>query len=278
MVDLGKINRLKVVKIVDFGVYLDGGEDGEILMPKRYVPTNCQIDDWVEGFCYLDSEDRPVVTTERPYAQVEEFAFLKAVSVTAMGAFMDWGLMKDLLVPFREQKQRIEEGRRYVIRVLEDQETARIIGSAKVDRFLDKTPPMFEVGEEVSLLIFSQTDLGYKAIINNTHSGVLYRNEVFQELNIGQSTKGYVNKIREDGKIDLVLQKPGYEKVGGIAEMIVEKLKQKGGYLPITDKTDAEIIYNQFGISKKTYKKAIGDLFRKRIIMLEQEGVRLMEN
>jgi uncharacterized protein len=275
MVDLGKINRLQVVKLLDFGVYVDGGIDGEILMPKRYVPENCQIGDWVEGFVYLDSEDRPVVTTERPFAKVGECAFLKVVSVTAMGAFLDWGLMKDLLVPFREQKQKMEEGNRYIVRILEDEETARIIGSAKVDRFLDKTTPTFEVGEKVDLLIFGQTDLGYKAIINHTHSGVLYRNEVFQELSVGQKITGYINKIREDFKIDLILHKPGYEKVEGVAAMILQKIKQKGGFLPITDKSDAELIYNQFGISKKTYKKAIGDLYRQRLVVLEENGVRV---
>lgn len=276
VVKIGKYNTLKVVKTVDFGVYLDGGRDGEILMPSRYVPAGTQPDDRVEVFVYLDSEDRPIATTEKPLAQVGEFAYLKVVSVNATGAFLNWGLMKDLLVPFREQKTRMAEGKSYVVCVYEDTDTRRIVASAKVEEFLDRTVPEFDPGEQVDLLIYQQTELGYKAIINNEYTGLLYANEVFQPLPVGRRTAGYVKQVRDDYRIDLALHPSGFEKVEGIAEIIFNKLKMSGGFLPLTDKSPAEQIYETFGISKKTYKKAVGDLYKKRMIAMAEDGIRLL--
>jgi uncharacterized protein len=274
MLKIGKYNTLKVVKFVDFGAYLEGGKNIEILMPARYVPDDCQIGDWVDVFVYPDSEDRPVATTEKPKAQVGEFACLQVISLNEVGAFLDWGLLKDLLVPFREQKARMVEGRWYIVYVYLDEKTNRIVASAKIDKFLDLFESDFEEGDEVDLLIAQHTDLGYKAIVNDTFWGILYENEVFEELIPGQRRKGYIQRVREDGKLDLMLHKAGYEKIGEIAELILQKIKENEGFVPITDKSPAEEIYKTFGISKKTYKKAIGELYKKRIVALEEKGVR----
>ncbi len=277
MAQIGKINELKVVKIVDFGIYLDGEEHGEILMPKRYVPENCQPGDTVTGFVYLDSEDRVIVTTEKPFAMVDEFALLRVKSVNSIGAFLDWGLMKDLLVPFREQTVKMEEGRSYLVYIYLDYETKRIVASAKLDQFLDIKPVSFEKGDMVDLIIYNQTEIGYKAIINGTWWGILYKNEVFQPLEKGQRIKGYINKVREDDKIDLILQKPHYSKVIDISTTIINKLKANDGFLKITDKSSPEVIYEMFGISKKAYKMAIGSLYKSKIVNLEAEGIRLIK-
>jgi uncharacterized protein len=277
MAEIGKLNKLRIVKELDFGIYLDGGEHGEILMPRRYVPENCKIDNVVEVFIYLDSEDRIIATTEVPYATAGEFALLKVVSVNDFGAFLDWGLPKDLLVPFREQKQKMEEGKSYIVHVYLDQTSKRIVASSNLDKFLDKLSNNFGPGQEVDLLICTQTEIGYKAIINNTHWGVLYKNEVFQTLDRGQRIKGFIAKIRDDKKIDLCLQKPGYEKVDDLLKIIIDKLKEHGGFIAAGDKTSSEIIYELFGVSKKTYKKAIGALYKSKLITIEEEGIKLSE-
>lgn len=275
MAEIGKINSLRVVKEVDFGLYLDGGEHGEILLPKRYVPENAKPEDILEVFIYLDSEDRIIATTETPHIMLGEFACLKVVAVTSMGAFLDWGLMKDLFVPFREQKLKMEEGRWYIVTVYLDPETKRLVASAKIEKFLDNLPPDYEAGQEVDLLIASETDLGFNAIINNRHLGVIYKNEIFQPLRKGERIMGFIKKIREDEKIDLLLQKAGYAKVDDISMKIVNVLKKHNGFLPVTDKSDPDTIYELFGVSKKTYKKAIGALFKFRLIDIEDKGIRL---
>ncbi|MGM0568268.1 MAG: CvfB family protein [Elusimicrobiota bacterium] len=276
MIQIGKYNYLPVVKEVDFGVYLDGESFGEILLPSRYVPKECSVGDILDVFLYKDSEDRIIATTEKPYAEVGEFAFLKVVDVTRVGAFMDWGLAKDLLVPFAEQKEkRMEKGKYYVVRIYLDEKSERIAASAKLSKFLDNEAAGYEKGEEVDLLIYAKTDMGYQAVINNSHTGLVYKTEVFSPLKIGQKTKGFIKKIREDGKIDLCLQKPGYGKIEGIAEKILEKLKEEGGFIPLSDKSNPEIIYRKFGISKKNYKKAVGALFKKRLITISSKGITL---
>lgn len=275
MIQIGKYNTLGVIKKVDFGVYLDGGEKGEILMPVRYVPEGTEIGDEVEVFVYLDSEDRLIATTEKPYAQVGEFAMLRVKSVDRFGAFLDWGLMKDLLVPFREQKINMVEGRSYLVYIYVDEESGRIAASAKLNKFLGKSVPQYQPGEEVDLILESESDLGYNAIINNSHSGILYENEVFEQLEKGQKIKGYIKKIREDHKIDLSLYKSGYEKVDPVAQSILDMLKKEEGILKVTDKSDAEIIYELFGVSKKTFKKAIGALYKQRLIILESDHIKL---
>jgi hypothetical protein len=275
MAEIGVLNNLRVVKEVDFGVYLDGGEHGEILLPRRYIPENCKVDDCVRVFIYPDSEDRLIATTEKPYAMAGDFALLKVVAVNSVGAFLDWGLPKDLLVPFSEQSPIMEKGKSYIVRVYVDKSN-RIAGSARLDRYLDNDTGNFHANQEVELLICNQTDIGYKAIVNGTHWGVLYYNEVFQSLKRGQKTKGYIKKVRDDNKIDLCLQKPGYEKVDDITETILGVLKEQGGFISVTDKSPPEVIYKLFGVSKKTYKKAIGAIYRKRLITIENNGIKLI--
>jgi len=276
MAILGKVNPLKVVKLVDFGVYLDGGSDGEILLPKRYVPEVCEIGDTVSVFIYNDSEDRLIATTEKPYVMVGEFAALEVVEVNEVGAFLDWGLMKNLMVPFREQKLKMEEGRRYPVFVFVDFDSKRITASAKIEKFVDESKPELEVGQEVDLLIYKKTDMGWKAVINQQYTGVLYDNEIFKEIHTGETLKGFVKQIRPDDKIDLMLQKAGFEKIDDFALKLHALLKEADGFLPFTDKSQADDIYEEFGISKKSFKKAVGDLYKKRQILLEPDGIRLV--
>lgn len=275
MVEIGKYNKLTVVKIVDFGVYLDGGEWGEILMPKEYVPDNCSPDDEVRVFIYFDSEDRIVATTELPYVMVGEFAFLKVVAVSQVGAFLDWGLRKDLLVPFREQREPMVEGRSYLVYAYVDKASDRIVASTKIDKYLDQVFPDYQPNQEVDILIARKTDLGYSVIVNNEHWGLIYDNEIFQTLKIGQKLKGYIKTVREDEKIDVSLQVSGYKKIEGLAGVILEKLADYGGVLDISDKSDPEDIYRVFGCSKKNYKKALGTLFKQGLIKIGDNEVRL---
>jgi uncharacterized protein len=275
--ELGKINKLKVLKQLDFGIYLDGEQLGEILMPTRYVPENVQIDDFIDVFIYLDSEDRLLATSEKPFAMVGEFAMLQVVSVDSVGAFLDWGLPKDLLVPFREQKMTMEEGKWYIVYVYIDVESRRIAATSKLDKCLDNLPPDYTVGQEVDLLICQQTEIGYKAIINNLHWGILYKNETPVELKKGDRIKGYIKKIREDEKVDLSLYESGYDKVGDITKRILDKLEKQGGFIEVTDKSSSEHILHLFGISKKAYKMAVGALYKARKISLEPKGIRLVK-
>lgn len=275
MVEIGKLNELRIVKEVDFGLYLDGGDAGEILLPKRYVPEVFKLDELLQVFIYKDSEDRIIATSEKPFAYLGQFALLKAVTVDRIGAFMDWGLMKDLLVPFSEQQVRMEAGKHYIIRVLLDEETQRLIGSGRIEKFLDKEPHNYTVDQEVDILIANQTDLGYKVIINDSHTGIIYKNEIFTNVSRGQKLKAYISKIREDKKIDVCLNKPGFEKIDYLTDKIVSILKVNNGFLPVTDKSESDEIYRIFGESKKTFKKAIGALYKKRKIILEPNGIRL---
>ena len=276
MIELGRYNTLTVVKIVDFGVYLDGGERGEILMPKEYVPANCSPDDEVRAFIYFDSEDRIVATTEVPAVQVGEFGYLKVIAVNRIGAFLDWGLRKDLLVPFREQRDPMVEGKSYLVYAYVDKASDRIVASTKIDKYLDQVFPDYVPGQEVDLLIARKTDLGYAVIVNNLHWGLIYDNEIFQPLKIGRKLRGYIKMVREDEKIDVSLQPLGFAKIEGLAGLILEKLKDYGGILDLSDKSDPEEIYRVFGCSKKNFKKALGTLMKQGLIEIGDTEVRLM--
>lgn len=276
MVEIGKINTLEVMRETDNGFYLDGQELGEILMPRKFITDEVRNLGWADVFVYTDSEDRLVATSEKPFAKVGEFAFLKVVSVSRFGAFLDWGLPKDLLVPFREQKADMVEGRNYLVCLFLDILTKRIAASAKIDKFLDNTPPEYEPGDEVQLLIAEETDLGFKAIVNNEHWGMLYKNQIYQSLSPGLKITGFVNKVRDDEKIDLLLEKPGYEKVDAISQKILDELKQNRGFMAVSDNTSPEMINAMFGISKKNFKKAIGNLYKKRMITFDSDGIRLI--
>lgn len=277
-IELGKFNQLEVVKEVDFGMYLDGGEEGEILLPTRYVPENCQIGDVLNVFLYLDNEERLIATTLTPLVQVGEFACLEVAWINQFGAFLNWGLMKDLFVPFSEQKMKMQVGRSYVVHAHVDEESYRIVASAKVERYLSKDMPDYAPGAEVDILIWQKTDLGFKAIIDNKYSGLLYENEIFRALETGMQMKAFVKQVREDGKVDLILQKPGFEKVDDFSKTLLEYIREHGGRINLNDKSPAEDIYDTFGVSKKTFKKGVGDLYKKRLISLHETGITLAES
>lgn len=277
-VEIGKLNTLRVVKIVEFGAYLDGGNRGEILLPKNTMPENCAVDSSIEVFIYFDSESRIIATTKRPYAMVGEAAYLKVVSTSSFGAFLDWGLSgKDLLVPFSEQKMRMVADEFYCVFIYTDKHTGRIVASAKLDRFIATLNSDFKDAQSVDLFITGQTEIGYKAIINNSYWGVLYKNEVFQKLKRGQKIKGFIKKIREDNKIDLSLYESGYKKVESLLDTILASLKEHDGFIPLNDKTTPKDIYAFFGVSKQSYKNAIGGLYKKKLIRIDHDGIHLLE-
>ena len=275
---LGRYNQLEIVKEVDFGVYLDGDEDGEILLPKRYVPQGCQVGDILNVFIYLDMEERLVATTIEPYAQVGDFAYLQVAWVNQYGAFLDWGLMKDLFVPFREQKEKMVKGKSYLVYIYIDDESFRIMASAKIEHFLSDEFPEYQNDECVDILVWKRTDLGFKVIVDNQYSGLIYKSDIFQPISVGMSLKAYIKQVREDGKIDLTLQKSGMEKVANFSQDLYQYVKMNQGFVSMNDKTDAELIYKTFGVSKKTFKKAVGDLYKKRFIKIEPNGLRLLDN
>ncbi|MBR5323841.1 MAG: GntR family transcriptional regulator [Muribaculaceae bacterium] len=280
MIQLGKYCTLKVVKELDFGMYLDGGEEfGEILLPTKYIPKGTMVGDELEVFLYLDSEDRIIATTLRPFAQAGEFAYLQVASVNRVGAFLDWGLPKDLLVPFREQRSEMKQGYKYIVYIYADVESRRLVASAKLNKFLDNTPVEYEYNQEVDLLVTQKTDLGWKVIVNSRHSGMIYDNEIFVPIQKGDRIKGYVKHIRSDEKLDITLQKTGYdvEAMDALAKEIFEKLKASGGIIPLSDKSSAEEIAEIFGCSKKSYKKAIGSLYKAKLINITPKTIELIK-
>jgi len=275
MAKIGERTGLKILKETRHGVFLEAGELGEVLLPRRELPAQWQLGEVLEVFIYTDSEDRPVATMKPPLVLPGQFGRLRVVAATPVGAFLDWGLAKDLLVPFREQKSRMEVGKAYVVQVRVDEESGRIIGSTRLTRYLDLTPPPWKAGDEVELLVYGKTPLGYKTIIAGTHTGLLFANEVFQPLQPGERLTGYIVGLRDDGKIDLSLQPPGRSRVDSLEERILMEIKARGGYWALSDASPAEEIHQELGVSKRTFKQATGALFRKRRITLEPKGLRL---
>ncbi len=276
MIKIGQNNSLKVIKKVPFGIYLDGDEWGDILVPNRVVPKNINVNDILEVFIYFDSEDKIIATTLQPYAKVGSCAFLKVIDVNRVGAFLDWGLDKDLLVPKSEQYRPMEKDKFYIVYVKQDKDD-RIIASSKLDYYLNKSPAPFQQGDEVNLLIAETTDLGKKVIINDSHWGLIYSGDIFQTLNYGQRTQGYIKTIRDDGKIDVVLRKMGQDNARNLASRILAKLHEMGGYLPLHDKSPSEEIHQAFGESKKNFKNAIGYLYKRKEIIIESNGIRMTD-
>ena len=276
MAAIGKFNRLQIIKKTGKGFLLDGDTFGEIFLSLHDVEDNIIIDDAIDVFLYMDSEDAVAATTRKPYAVVGTFALLKVVSVNQIGAFLDWGLPKDLLVPFREQQREMEEGFEYVVYIYLDARSGRITASSKLDRFLDIGPVSFEDNEKVDLFIVNRSDIGYNAIINESRWGVIYENEVFRELKRGEHVDGYVKKVRPDWKIDLSLHKPGYKKVTDFSTILRETLEAQGGFINVTDSSLPDLIYKTFQVSKKTFKRAVGALYRRRHISIEQNGIKLI--
>ena len=286
---LGQKNLLKAAWKVDFGMYLEGDEEGKILLPTRYVPEDLEVGDEIEVFVYLDNEERRVATTLEPKAMVGDFAYLEVAWVNEFGAFLDWGLMKDLFCPFREQKKRMETGRSYIVHVHLDEESYRIMASAKVEKWLENEKlaktneksdeedrPRLHVGDKVEALIWQKTDLGFKAIIENKYGALLYDSQVFKDIHTGDKVEAYITKIRPDGKIDIALQQSGRQHTEDFAEQLLRYLQYRGGRCRLGDKSSAEEIKEQFGVSKKTYKRAIGDLYKRRLITITDDGIELV--
>ena len=275
---IGQRAQLTILREQPFGVFLDAGDElGEVLLPRREMPRQWQIGGIVDVFLYLDSEDRPVATLKQPKVMPGEFAYLEALSITGVGAFLDWGLPKDLLLPFREQKERIEAGKSYVVHVHVDGASGRIVATRRVSKFLNKTPADYKEGQEVELMLYGKTELGYKAIIEGKHSGVLFANEVFRRLRAGEKTKGYIVKVHPEGKIDLSLYPPGRARINDLETRIEEELTNRGGFWAISDASPAEDIHKALGVSKKAFKQATGALFKKRKITITDEGIRLVK-
>ncbi|MBC2605592.1 CvfB family protein [Pelagicoccus albus] len=278
MAELGKRNTLSILNESPHGLYLDGGELGDILLPNAYVPKGVTPNSKIPVFIYLDSEDRLVATTETPLAEVDQFAALKVLEVhDKMGAFLDWGLSKDLLLPFREQKGRVRVGDTRVVRIYVDEASGRIVASEKHARFLSKYRAAYKPQEQVDLIVIGETPLGYKALINSSHIGLLYDNELSEPLNVGDQFKGYINKIRPDGAIDLRRDASGYSRVGPLAERIIEELKNGDGFLGLDDRSPPEQIRETFDVSKKAFKQALGSLYKQRLIQFVDGGVELIK-
>ena len=273
MIKIGKTNNLKVVKKVDFGLYFDGGESGEILLPKRYVDESMEVGDELDVFIYCDSEDRLVATTEKPLIEVGEFGLLKAVEVNRVGAFMEWGLQKDLLVPFREQSQEIRVGGSYVVYAFLDNATKRIVGSTKLNKYVGNRIPRYSEGDTVDILAVHKTDLGYKVIVDNLFWGMIYNNDLFDPLSPGDRIPAYVKTVREDGKIDVTLRERGGERVFQLANRIMGYLRDAGGEMALSDSSSPDEIKAVFQCSKKDFKKALGYLYKKGKILIADGGV-----
>lgn len=276
MVNIGRRNHLKINRMVDFGAYLDMGDDKEVLMPAKYLPENAKPGDEVDAFIYPDSEDRLVATTEHPFALVGEFAFLQVAEVNKFGAFLNWGLQaKHLLVPFAEQRSRMRTGGVYLVYVYLDDASKRIAASSKIEKFLGNVIPRYKVGDPVKALVYEQTDIGYKCIVDNLHHGMIYQNELHRPLEPGQTVTACVKKVRDDDKIDLTLGDVAQARTDKLAELIIERLNQQGGTLPLCDKTSPETIQREFGVSKKDFKKALGRLYKEHRITLGDGSISL---
>ena len=275
-VKVGGMNRLRVVKELDFGLYLDGKDRGEILLPRRYVPEGIQPEDFLDVFIYLDSEDRLIATTETPYAMAGELAWLRVAAMTDIGAFLDWGLPKDLLLPFAEQRERVARDRSYIVYVYFDTTSERLVASTKINKFINPKSCRYKPGREVDLIIGNAFELGYNVIIDKSYCGVIYHNEIFQPITPGLRLKGFIKEVRSDGKIDAELQKSGSHGREALAEQILAELAAHDGFLPLGDSTPPEEIYARFRVSKKAFKRALGGLYRQRRITLGPSGIRLV--
>ncbi|WP_420322394.1 S1 RNA-binding domain-containing protein [Flagellimonas sp.] len=276
MIALGNYNTLKILRSTSVGLFLGDDEGTEILLPNKYVPHDFQIDDRLEVFCYLDNNERPIATTLKPFVVRDNFAFLKVVEVNDFGAFVDWGLEKHLLVPYREQNGRMEEGKKYVVHCYLDEESFRLTGSGRVERFLSNNDLDYQANQEVDILVYRRTPLGWEVIIENKNKGLVFETDVFKPMAIGDRLKGYIKNVREDNKIDVALQPIGAKMLEPTAQMIFEKLQQSGGYLPLHDKSSPDEIKSELHLSKKSFKKAIGILYKERKITIDPDGIRLV--
>jgi len=276
MIKIGQYNTLRISKFVDYGLYLDDEDGGEILLPRKYIPKDVDVDDSIRVFIYADSDDTLIATTLKPLACVGEAAYLCVAAVNNVGAFLDWGLAKDILVPFAEQHKKMEVGRSYIVYLYLDKYADRIVASSKINKFIEDEADCYKEKQPVDLMIAGKTELGYKAIINNTHFGVLYESDVFQKLSFGQKINGFIKTIREDNKVDLTLQLSDKNTRNSLTDKILDHLKNNNGESPLTDKSKPEDIYEQFSVSKSNYKKALGGLYKKRLITISKDKIQLV--
>jgi predicted RNA-binding protein (virulence factor B family) len=277
MIKVGEYNILRVLREVDFGVYLDDGGEG-ILLPKRFVPEGLKVGDEIEVFIYHDSEGRMIATTQQPKGVVGDIVKLQAVTVTNQGAFLDWGLMKDIFVPKSKQISGMRQGAEYLVKIYIDEQTGRVAATEKIEPFLSNEQLTVKENDSVDLTVFRRTDIGYLVIINNVHTGVLHFNEIFRNIGVGDKMKGFIKTIRPDNKIDVVAGKQGYERVEDESGKILRLLGENNGYLPYYDKSDPEAIYDFFGMSKKAFKMAVGKLYKQQKISIEKTGIKLIES
>lgn len=285
---LGDYNTLKMTKVAEredphafngkevFGIFLDGGDEGEILMPQKYVPEGVKPGDDVRCFLYLDQDERLIATTETPLAKVGDFAYLKVNWVNKFGAFLDWGVLKDVFCPFREMKKKMEIGESYIVYIHIDEDSYRIVASAKVEHFFSEEKPTYKHGDAVDLLVWQKTDLGFKVIVDNKFAGLLYDDQIFQPLHTGDRVKGYISTVRDDGKIDVALQPTGMRQTKSFADELLQYLKDHDGHCDLGDKSAADDIYDRFHVSKKVFKRAVGDLYKQRLITVSPLSIVLV--
>lgn len=277
MISIGQYNDLTILRMTTVGLFLGDEEGEDVLLPSKYCPEDYSLGDVLKVFVYRDHDGKKIATNLEPYLLLHQFGFVKVTAVSGFGAFVDWGMVKNLLVPFKEQRQKMEVGRWYMIYMDLDKETDRLIGSNKIEKYLSNEHLTVEEGDQVDLLVMHKSDLGYSVIVNHLHKGLVFENEIFGEIKIGDKLKGYVKKIRSENKLDISLHPQGYKKaIERHAQIILTKLKEEGGFLPYHDKTSPEIIYSAFRLSKKAFKKAVGNLFKNQLIRLEEEGMFLI--
>lgn len=276
MIKIGEYNQLDIIRETPQGLYLANQEGNEILLPNKYVPEAFQIWDTLDVFVYLDHEERPVATTLKPYIQLNEFAYLRCKVVNEIGAFMDWGLEKQLFVPFKEQARPMKEGNGYIVYMYMDDQTNRLVGSSKTRKYLSNVNVTVNQYDKVNILVTHLTEKGANVIINQKHEGLIYIENIFEDIRTGDIMEAYIKKVRDDEKIDVVIQPEGYKSIEPNAEFIYEELKAAGGFLPLHDKSSPEEIKNHLGLSKKLFKKAIGALYRDKIIAIKEDGIELL--
>ncbi|MFO0321437.1 MAG: S1 RNA-binding domain-containing protein [Bacteroidota bacterium] len=277
MIKLGQTNTLTIIRDTPVGLFLGEDEHDVVLLPKKFIESGFDVGNKIEVFIYKDSNDRIIATRLKPYVEVNNFAFLNVSDTNQFGAFLDWGLEKDLFVPFKEQKKKMETGRNYVVYVYIDELTDRIVASSKVNKFISNEKLEVEQADEVNLMVYDETPLGFTCIINGIHKGLIYHNEIFQDVMVGDELQGYIKTIREGNLIDLSLQKIGFKNVLSSTDVILEFLKANEGFMPFTDKSSPDIIERKFKMSKSTFKKTIGILYRQRKVSLEENGVKLID-
>jgi predicted RNA-binding protein (virulence factor B family) len=277
MIQVGRINTLKVLREVDFGVYMDDGKEG-ILLPKRYVPAGAKVGDMIDVLIYHDSDDRLIATTQKPLGFLDDIIFAKAVTVTPQGAFLDWGLMKDIFVPLSQQKQKMIPNGYYLVKIVLDEQTGRLAATEKIDSFLSNDTLTVSQNDSVKLTVYRRTDIGYVVIINNIHTGVLHFSDIFRNISTGDQFEGFVKRVYEDSnQIDVAAGKKGYQRVEDSSSMILRLLEENEGFLPYHDKSDPDDIYDFFGMSKKTFKMTIGNLYKAKKIEMKKDGIALLK-